>query len=468
MKINLTQTNVLHSKMNINFRPFLNENGKVDFEDNPSKTPYIVFDSSQDSPVGFGLKVAATKKTFIVQRKHFTKVIKFKVGDVGLYTLDEARDEAKKLLQTMIETGLNPNKVKRTQYDNEITLGKAMGDYRNHITTRNQKTATANTLIVFDKAVRKLEEWKELRVKDISDEMILKKFDSIFATHPTSAEQHFRWASVAVRYELEKEKAEANKQGRLPTLTFNPFDVLKQEKKYRSRQTLEDIHKLKRHPMREEDTLPKFLDALWSFRKSRRTGTDYFLLTLLIGTRKNEGLDLKWRSRITDKEADTCSYADLQGRTLFFFDTKNRKNHRLPMTDAVYVMLTQRFELSDERLKNSEYVFPAESSRSQTGHYTDHRSLLNSICEAVKLEGDKKFKIGAHDLRRTFGRYTEELCSYAVVKALLNHSDLTDPTLKYTDVSERLLENLQRVELHLLKNSPVIYNALLTPKYNPI
>ena len=446
--------------MNIRFRPVI-VNGKVEFEDNPSGTPYIVFDATQGSPVGFGLKVAATKKTYVVQRKHFTKVIKFKVSDVGSLTLDDARVKASDLLKTMIETGLNPNQVNRTKHNNEITFGNAMSAYREHLLSRAKK-AKPNTIIVFDKAASKLAEWNDKRVRDLTNEMITKKFTSIATVHPTSAEQHFRWASVSVRYAMENEIRQARQQERKPTLAFNPFDILISGKYFRSREQLEEVHKLKRHPLSVKDSLPIFLDTLWSFRKSRRTGADYLLLTLLIGTRKTEGLNLKWRSCIPNEEADKCSWADIATRTLFFFDTKNGRNHRLPMTDAVYEMLVQRYDMRDERLKNNEFVFPAESSRSGTGHYADHRALLKSICDTGKI------MIRAHDLRRTFGRYAEELCSFAVVKALLNHSDLTETTLKYADVTERLLENLQRIELHLLKKSPVVYNALLTPKYNPI
>jgi hypothetical protein len=64
------------------------------------------------------------------------------------------------------------------------------------------------------------------------------------------------------------------------------------------------------------------------------------------------------------------------------------------------------------------------------------------------------------------GRIAEELTSYAMVKRVLNHSSLSDPTSRYTETEwERLKEVLQRIELHILATAPVVFNILLTPKY---
>jgi hypothetical protein len=63
----LSQTVVLH-KLDIAHRP-VEDRGRIVFEDNPARTPYIVFDNHRDAPVGFGVKVGGTKKTYVLQRR---------------------------------------------------------------------------------------------------------------------------------------------------------------------------------------------------------------------------------------------------------------------------------------------------------------------------------------------------------------------------------------------------------------
>jgi integrase len=206
-----------------------------------------------------------------------------------------------------------------------------------------------------------------------------------------------------------------------------------------------------------------WLNAINNRRKNNRTGCDYLFLSTLWGSRKNEGADLKWRHLISDDESATSSYVDLdvKARTVYFRDTKNGEDHELPLTDAVYELLLQRKSMSKNNGKNAHWVFPAESKFSKTGHYSDASSLIGYICDDADIK-----KIGMHDLRRTMGRIAEELTSYAMVKRVLNHSNLSDPTSRYTEAEwERLKEVMQRIELHILAAAPVVFNMLLVPKY---
>ena len=68
---------------------------------NPNNQPYILFDDHRDSVTGFGVKVAKTKKTYIIQRRVLGgKVIKAKVGNVSDFAnIDAARDKARNLIQ---------------------------------------------------------------------------------------------------------------------------------------------------------------------------------------------------------------------------------------------------------------------------------------------------------------------------------------------------------------------------------
>lgn len=175
-----------------------------------------------------------------------------------------------------------------------------------------------------------------------------------------------------------------------------------------------------------------------------------------------------WRDALTDEEARTVSYVDLENRVIRFYDTKNRNDHELPVCDAVKRILEDRRDIvidTETRPDKQKWVFPARSPRSKVGHYSDSKSLREYLCQDAGI-----VKLGMHDLRRTFGRVAEELTSYAVVKRLLNHRNTTDPTERYaTPDQDRIFEALQRIELHMLMTAPKLYNALLaSSKYPPL
>ncbi|MFX0950359.1 tyrosine-type recombinase/integrase [Escherichia coli] len=481
MKITLSQAFIIN-KLSIGVKPTLNHAGKVVFEANPEHKPYIVFDDHRDSPVGFGVKVSLTKKTYVIQRrvssgdrsvsegKKPSSVLKVKVGNVSDFpNIDQAREVARQLVQTMIATKRNPNRIKRETEASELTISEVFAQYRNHLMGRS-KPAKPNTLAVLDKAENRLSEWAGLRVKDLTGNEILRKFDEIASRARTAAEQTFRWINVAVRHAIEIEAGNAQTQQRQPSLSYNPFSILKVQKKFRTRSELEDSYKAKgvRNPLSPKDTLGRFLTALHNKRSFNRLGCDYLLLTVLLGARKEETASLCWREVLTEEEARTTSYVDLENRMIRFFDTKNRNDHELPICDATKRILEDRRDIvndNEKRADKRKWFFPARSSRSKIGHYSDSKSLRENLCQEAGI-----VKLGMHDLRRTFGRVAEELTSYAVVKKLLNHRNTTDPTERYANPDQdRVYEALQRIELNMLLTSPELYNSLLaSSKYPPI
>jgi hypothetical protein len=64
---------------------------------NAKKTPYIVYDTHRSAPRGFGVKVGAHSKTYIVQRRLGQKVTKIKIRNVSDYPrIANAREAAAK------------------------------------------------------------------------------------------------------------------------------------------------------------------------------------------------------------------------------------------------------------------------------------------------------------------------------------------------------------------------------------
>lgn len=465
MKTELNQNLVL--RLTFSAKPIEIANGKIVRTESNDKT-YTITDSHREAPIGFCLQVGKTKKTYTVQRKVSGKLIKTKVGNVADFaTIDEARQKARGFVQIAIETGRNPTTIAKERVAAEITLMEAFDDYEKHLRNRSEP-ATENTMKALAKARRKLDAWKSLRVRDLTARDILDRFDEIARKTPTTAEQTFRWAKVAVAHAISLEAHDAASAKREPTLVHNPFSILAIQQKYRSRKVLEAVYEEKgvRNPLDSKNTLGRFIEALWTRRKQplNRTGCDYLLLSLIFGNRKAESAKLKWRDRLSDSESLSESFVNLDEKYILFRDTKNRSDHRLPIPPMALEILRQRREMSDDG-ERGRWVFPARSRRSKSGHYSDSSELLDGIRESAGIA-----KLSTHDLRRTFGRLVDDLgFPYFATKRLLNHGVLSDPTSFYASTEwTRLAEYIARAEDALLRTSPTVYNSLRPLDMPPI
>lgn len=457
-----------------------------------------MFDTNQDAPTGFGVKVGQ-RLTFVLQRRAGKKVVKVKVGNVTDFdSLDAARRRAKELALQIEDTGENPNTVAKAKADREevtaakMTLAKAFALYRNHLVNR-QRPAKESSLKNYDLAGRRLERaGVELSNRTLgwlakNGKAIVDAFDALANSprppHPnlknkparvpkkakpgegirTAAEQTFRWASAATRFVIDMEVATAAMESREPSIARNPFDLLKTQERFRDRIELEKAYakSAARNPLSIQDgTLARFLNAVWDRRQveNYKTACDYLLLTLLWGTRRGEAAPLMWRDQITAEQAKMASWVDLDKRVVHFHDTKNHSDLDLPIAPGAYEILTQRREGKIQIPKHQRrWVFPARSSRAVQGHYLDSKAILTGLRKTAKID-----ILRTHDLRRTFGSVAESMTSYAIVKRLLNHKSLSDPTERYTKPEEpRVVEAMARIERAMLETAPMVATALL-------
>lgn len=155
---------------------------------------------------------------------------------------------------------------------------------------------------------------------------------------------------------------------------------------------------------------------------------DFFLLTVLTGLRRSEGLGLTW------------DRVDLEAGTLTITDTKAYRRHTLPLTDFLFELLARR---KAETPLDCSWVFADARGR--------HLQNLRFALEQVESTSDVSFCV--HDLRRTFATVAESLDipAYAL-KRLLNHSTGSDVTAGYiiADV-ERLRAPMQKITDYFLK-----------------
>lgn len=68
MKMTLNES-IIINKLSIDVKPSLDPQGRVVYLPNPERKPYLITDNHRDSPVGFGVKMSATKKTYFIQRR---------------------------------------------------------------------------------------------------------------------------------------------------------------------------------------------------------------------------------------------------------------------------------------------------------------------------------------------------------------------------------------------------------------
>lgn len=473
MKTTLSQELVL--RLSIDSKPVAkDEAGNLKCEDNPSHAPYLLFDEHRSSPVGFGVKVSAKKKTYIIQKKVNGRVIKSKVGDVRELRLVQAREKASVLARQIKESGENPNVTSRRRSASDITLGDVMERYRSHLVGR-AKPARPNTLKVFDRARRDFEDWKDRKLRSLNSNEIVTRFDGRAAKFRTATEQIFRWASVSVEHAIKIEALNAQLRGEQPEFRGNPFQILSLTDRYRDRRQLEFERESSgtRNPLSARETLGKFLEALWSKRRTNNnhTGCDYLLLMLLWGCRKSEHAPLVWGKAVPRGSERSVSHVDFDQGHVFFYQTKNGRNHKLPLTRGAEALLRLRQETAAEETlqhgfddKRRKFVFPAKSKRSTTGHYSDAQDLLGRLRDEAKLA-----RLTRHDLRRTFGRICDEIgVPKTVTKRLLNHakSEVTD---FYTEPEWQYVKDwLQKLEDAVLMTAPNVYNALRPADFPPL
>lgn len=464
-KIALNDTVV--TKFNITRKPIIKDDGKLGYIDNPDGKPYIVFDAGTDSPIGFGVKVGKTSKTYIIQRRVNTRVIKAKVGAVKDFATSggivAARDRAREISREMLTSGRNPNVVKREKAAGQLTLDDVFEGYIAKL-HRGGKVPPENTLKSIRSAKKRLASWAAVPVRELTFDEIEDRFNEIASKTRTAAEQTFRWCTTATNHFLKEEVLKASHEGRQPTLSHNPFDILRLKGAYRSRTELQEEAKAKgvSNPLTMEKSLGDFLNALWDRRKANRTGCDYLLLMLLWGCRKSEHAGLMWRELLSKEEAALNSWVDLKEGKVHFHATKNKISHELPITDSVREILIQRQQYQAERMDHEgterlrQFVFPGLSPDTKSSHYRDAGTLLKYIREDAGIA-----QLTQHDFRRTFGRVAEALGIPEMgIKRLLNHM-IPGVTGRYTQPEwQEMKKRLQRIEDAILATAPRVYNAV--------
>ena len=337
------------------------------------------------------------------------------IGKVSLHTPIKARQEARKLLG-QLELGINPNeerkKQERIRLARQFTLEDAIKEYSETVEWKlKTKQDELSTL------KRRFGDWYQKRIGEITKKDVQRRFIQIkkdvaqvkklrdefreengikIKTHINEiglgeTKRAFRYLSAIFNSYVYDDTEDAKL---LPN--GNPCNILK---KPQYKKTLQP--RVRNLSARERSTL---YDTLSVSNDPDYPGLiksdDADLIWLLIhtGLRLNEALSMKW-----DK-------VDFENEIFTVLNTKNHKNHTLPMTSATKDMFIRRYE-NDQKKK---FVFPSSIKTKQ--HMTASRTFPR-VCSEVG------FDFTAHDLRRTFASVAFSLGHDAdAIGQALNHT----------------------------------------------
>ncbi len=352
--------------------------------------------------VGLALRVTPGSKTYVVEARVNGVARRITLGKSGPLTPTTARKKARKL-QAMMAAGKDPMVEKAKKKITGVTLHEILEQF---LSVRNLKP---NTVRVYRyMVVRCLEDWLDLPVVSITRDMVEQRHAELRRTtrQGTSGEaqantvMHMLGALLnfaAANHEIDEK----------PIIIYNPVKRLSQNRRWypeRRRQTIIPDHKL-----------PEWFREVMLLK--RQAVTDYLLLLLFTGLRRNEAATLRWEDVDFDAKVLTVR-SEI---------AKNGKEHRLPLSDFLEELLKRRYEGRGD----AEYVFPG---RGKKVHMVSSDCAIDAFAEKIGCP------FTPHDLRRTFLTVAERLAlSYVVLKKLANHSGKNDTTFGYVVVDvERL------------------------------
>ncbi|MBP9811366.1 tyrosine-type recombinase/integrase [bacterium] len=371
---------------------------------------------------GFGIRVSPKmKKVYFVENvlKGERKAVTVTIGKHGTFSPDEAREEARQILAQLAK-GINPNqdrrdKAAKSEAARQLQASKKKivlsGIFEEYLEQRHLKERTAYSYRCdFEKC---LSDWLGTPLTDITTDMVKKRHNELSLKHPGQANTVMRILRALFNYSI----------AIYPELIkSNPVQMLNNLRAWNRLTPRSRIIK--------DDQLKAWFDSVNSLPDL--AARDYLLLLLLTGLRKNEAASLKW------------SDVDFVNATLTIFETKNGRDHTLPLGDYLLRLLKER--AAGKEIKTEIFVFPGAG---KNGYRSDMRKQIDEVKKACGV------KFTPHDLRRTFTTVAGRLQPEYIVKSLTNHMDKTDVTQTHYFMPEvkNLVEPMQSIEDHILEKA---------------
>ncbi|MCW8889355.1 MAG: integrase arm-type DNA-binding domain-containing protein [Sedimenticola sp.] len=343
---------------------------------------------------GFALRVTKNgTKSFIIEKRIKGKVKRITLGKYGILTVEEARRLAQREL-AKIAMGDDPIAERKTIQAKAVTLEQAFEGYK-----KARKDLKPKTISDYTRHMENdLGTWQKKAITEITIKMVAKRHREIgLKSGPYQANAVFRTLKALLNF-ARFEYLDGNGQ---PVLSSNPVEYLNHTKAWYPRKRRKNF--IKPHqlaPWHQAVMNIKGPDKL----TSSHVIADFLLLILFTGLRHQEAAKLRWE------------HVDLEDRSLYLPDPKNREPFTLPLSDFVMEIMKERRELAV-----NEYVFPDRDGKK---HLIEPRRQMRLITEATGIQ------FSVHDLRRTFATIANSLdFSNYTIKRLINHKvsgDVTD------------------------------------------
>lgn len=330
---------------------------------------------------GFLVRLGKTKAVYCVAKRCNGIMTRVVIGDHGLFLPEHndpklnARKRAAIIVADM-ESGVDPNKAKQERKIQGATLSEAYENYLVENPRLKPRTIKEYSSLLRNHA----NDWMDKPLKDLTSVMVEKRH------RETTVKGGAAQANKLVR----TLRAICNQNKAL--LTENPACMPR--KKWNP--------SVRRTGLIQAHQLPAWYLAIIDY--PNQDTADYLFLLLLTGLRRSEGFSLFWKD------------VDLKDKTLIARDTKNGKDHTMPLSDTLCEMLERRKENAV-----NDFVFPSLTSAS--GHLVEPKKAVASIAKTSGIP------FILHDLRRTFISAANSLgIAPVLVKRLVNHStsDVTE------------------------------------------
>lgn len=354
-----------------------------------------------DSPKGLGLRVYPSgRKAFIVSYRDSRGAKRLaSIGDYGVFTLDQARDQARAML-LQAETGADALAIRKTNRDAPTVADLAKEYLKRHASTKRTGDADERRL-----NTHVLPIWKTRKIVDVTRQDVAALIHKLGTTPPKPKDKTTPAAKrkAKLRPEAAKKRKgrpyEANRLLALLSVMFNKahsyglvpaghpnpcegVDRFKEEKRERW-VTSAELPALAKAIDAEAD--PYARAALW--------------LYLLTGCRRSELLGARWRDVDTDR------------KVLRLPTTKAGRSHEIPLS-APAMAIIEALPVED----GNPHVFPG---RKDGGHLESIRGPWDRVRIAAGV-GDVRL----HDLRRTVGSWLAQSGnSLHLIGRVLNHSN---------------------------------------------
>ena len=382
---------------------------------------------------GFALRITAGgAKSFVVEKRIDGKVRRITLAKYGELTCEQARRQAQKLLG-QVAMGMNPIAEKARERLYGLTMVQVFADF-----SKTRAFLKPRTLYDYQRLLQTaFADWKTRPMRSISKDMVGRKHTEL---GKTNGEAYANLAMRFLRSLFNFALANYEDGNGQPILAENPVIRLTRTRSWyrtKRRQGVIKVHQL-----------PKWYQAVNELRgdpaPAAATVSDYLLLLLYSGLRRQEAAQLKW------------NHVDLQDRTLLIPDPKNRIPLELPLSPPLVEILTRR----QEEARNA-FVFPGNGP---AGYLIEPKRQIAKVIEASGVH------FTLHDLRRTFVTMAESLGvpPYAI-KRLVNHKTGNDVTAGYiiSDV-ERLRGPMNQVADGLVRASGTVKRPRLVARNDVI